>query len=180
MLAYIAGSPFVLEEIYGVSPQVFSLVFGSNALGIILAGQLSARLVGRLQPVTLMTAGVATGLAGGLMLRVVVAMGGIGLAGVLPALFLVVASVGLVMPNSTALALADHAQVAGSGSALIGLAQFIVGGAVAPLVGVGGSRTALPMAVIIAGLGVAGTAACLALVVSPHSRRARAALRPNP
>jgi DHA1 family bicyclomycin/chloramphenicol resistance-like MFS transporter len=180
MFAYIAGSPFVLEEIYGVSPQVFSLVFGSNALGIILAGQLSARMVGRLQPVTLMTAGVATGLAGGLVLLVVVAVGGIGLAGVLPALFLVVASVGLVMPNSTALALADHPRVAGSGSALLGLSQFIIGGAVAPLVGVAGSRTALPMAVIIAGLGIAGIAACLALVVPAHSRRMRAALRPNP
>jgi DHA1 family bicyclomycin/chloramphenicol resistance-like MFS transporter len=99
---------------------------------------------------------------------------------VLPALFLVVASVGLVMPNATALALADHARVAGSGSALLGLAQFIVGGAVAPLVGVAGPGTALPMAVIIASLGMGGMVACLALVMPAHSRRGQAALRPNP
>jgi DHA1 family bicyclomycin/chloramphenicol resistance-like MFS transporter len=177
MFAYIAGSPFVLEDIYGVSPQAFSLVFGSNALGLVAASQLSARLVGRVQPVTLMTAGVATGLAGGLTLLVVVLIGGLGLVPVLAALFLVVASVGLVMPNATALALAGHARVAGSGSALLGLAQFMVGGAVAPLVGIGGSRTALPMALIIATLGTAALGACLTLVLPAQSRQNTESLR---
>jgi DHA1 family bicyclomycin/chloramphenicol resistance-like MFS transporter len=170
MFAYIAGSPFVLEEIYGVSPQAFSLVFGTNALGIVAAGQLSARLVGRLQPVTLMVAGVVTGLTGGVTLLAVVTAGGLGVAPVLVALFAVVASVGLVMPNSTALALQDHARVAGSGSALLGLAQFIVGAAVAPLVGLGGARSALPMAVVIAALGTAALLSCLTLVL-PSVRR---------
>jgi len=172
MFAYIAGSPFVLEDIYGVSPQLFSLVFATNALGIIAAGQLSARLVGRIPPVGLMTAGVAVGLAGGLTLLVAV-VGGLGLVAVLPALFLVVASIGLVMPNATALALAKHARVAGSGSALLGLAQFIIGGAVAPLVGIGGSGTALPMALIIAGMGTAALVACLTLVLPAQSRQDR-------
>lgn len=170
MFAYIAGSPFVLEEIYGVSPQVFSLVFGTNALGIVTAGQVSARLVGRLQPVTLMTAGVAISLTGGLTLLAVVLAGGLGLVGVLPALFLVVASVGLVMPNATALALVNHARVAGSGSALLGLIQFIIGGAVAPLVGLGGSRTALPLALTIATLGTLALLACLTLVLPAQAR----------
>jgi MFS transporter, DHA1 family, multidrug resistance protein len=165
MFAYIAGSPFVLEDIYGVSPQAFSLVFGSNALGLVAVSQMSARLVGRIQPVTLMTAGVAIGLAGGVTLLVVILAGGLGLVAVLAALFLVVASLGLVMPNATALALANHPRVAGSGSALIGLAQFIVGAAVAPLVGIAGSGTALPMAVIIATLGTAALVSCLTLVL---------------
>jgi DHA1 family bicyclomycin/chloramphenicol resistance-like MFS transporter len=165
MFAYIAGSPFVLEDIYGVSPQVFSLVFASNALGIIVAGQLSARLVGRIAPVALLTAGVVIGVSGGVTLLVVITVGGGGLAVVLPALFLVVASVGLVIPNATALALADHPQVAGSGSALLGLAQFIIGGAVAPLVGVGGTGTAFPMALVIAALGLAALVACIFLVL---------------
>jgi MFS transporter, DHA1 family, multidrug resistance protein len=95
--------------------------------------------------------------------------GGLGLVAVLPALFLVVASIGLVMPNATALALARHARVAGSGSALLGLAQFIIGGAVAPLVGIGGSGTALPMAIAIAALGTAALVACLTLVLPARS-----------
>ncbi len=41
MFAYIAGSPFVLQDIYGVSPQLFSIVCGMNALGIINATTLA-------------------------------------------------------------------------------------------------------------------------------------------
>jgi MFS transporter, DHA1 family, multidrug resistance protein len=181
MFAYIAGSPFVLEDIYGVSPQAFSLIFGTNALGIVAAGQLSARLVGRVSPAALMTAGVAIGVTGGLALLVLVAVGGLGLLPVLVALFAVVASIGLVMPNATALALAEHARTAGSGSALLGLVQFMIGGAVAPLVGIGGSGTALPMALCIAVLGIGALLACLVLVLPalPQGDRASGALQPG-
>ena len=66
------------------------------------------------------------------------------------ALFAVVTAVGLVMPNATALALADHPETAGSASALLGLMQFVVGAAAAPLVGLAGAEDALPMAITIA------------------------------
>jgi DHA1 family bicyclomycin/chloramphenicol resistance-like MFS transporter len=74
---------------------------------------------------------------------------GAALALVLVALFVTVASVGFVMPNATALALADHAEVAGSASALLGVNQFLVGAVVAPLVGIAGVGTAVPMAVVM-------------------------------
>jgi DHA1 family bicyclomycin/chloramphenicol resistance-like MFS transporter len=61
-----------------------------------------------------------------------------------------VASLGLISPNATALALADHAHQAGSASALLGLLYYLVGAAVAPLAGLGGTHTAIPMAVVIA------------------------------
>jgi DHA1 family bicyclomycin/chloramphenicol resistance-like MFS transporter len=149
MFAYIAGSPFVLEEIYRVSPQGFSMVFATNALGIMATSQVSSRLVGRVSPRGLLATGLGACAAGGLLLLLSV-LSDIGLPGILPALFLVVASIGLIAPNATALALADHARSAGSASALLGVLQYIVGGAVAPLVGIGGTGTALPMAVIIA------------------------------
>jgi hypothetical protein len=76
-----------------------------------------------------------------------------GLAGLLPALFVVVASFGLVLPNATALALADHSDAAGSASALRGVVQFVCGASAAPLVGIAGTGTAVPMAVVIAAVG---------------------------
>ena len=82
----------------------------------------------------------------------------LGLAGVLPALFVVVASIGLVMPNATALALADQGDTAGAASAVIGLLQFAVAGVVAPIVGLGGAGSAVPMAAAMAGLGLAAVA----------------------
>ena len=53
-------------------------------------------------------------------------------------MFVIVSSLSFVLPNSTALALADHAEVAGTASALLGVLQFLVGALVAPLVGAGG------------------------------------------
>ena len=50
MFAYISASPFVLEDVYGLSPTTFSVVFSTNAAGLIGAAQLSARLVGRFGP----------------------------------------------------------------------------------------------------------------------------------
>jgi DHA1 family bicyclomycin/chloramphenicol resistance-like MFS transporter len=67
------------------------------------------------------------------------------------------------MPNATALALADHPDVAGSASGLLGVMQFIVGATTAPLVGVAGTSTALPMALLIAVLGVGGVLAATVL-----------------
>src|SRR6266581_3011517 len=52
MFAYISGSSFVTQEIYGVSPQVFGLIFGVNALGIVLASQVNSALLGRVAPGT--------------------------------------------------------------------------------------------------------------------------------
>lgn len=155
MFAYISGSPFVIEEIYGLSPQSFSLVFAVNACGLVAVGQVSGRLVGRVRPRVLLTAGLVMSVLGGVTLLAAV-IAGLGLFGVLPALFLVVAAIGLVMPNSTALALTGRPpRVAGSASGLLGVAQFIIGGVAAPLVGVAGAHTAVPMAVVIATLTVA-------------------------
>lgn len=82
-------------------------------------------------------------------------------------LFVVVASMGFVIPNATALALADHPRVAGSASGLLGVLQFAVGAATAPLVGVAGTGTALPMATTIAALGVGGLLAATVLATPP-------------
>lgn len=161
MFAYIAGSPFVLQEIYGVSPQRFSVLFGVNAIGLVVAGQVNGRLVGRVPPARLLTFGLTATAGGGLALLAVVAVGGVGLIGILPALFAVVASLGFVLPNATALALSSHARSAGSASALLGVMQYAIGAAAAPLVGIAGESTALPMAIVMATLGTAALMACL-------------------
>jgi DHA1 family bicyclomycin/chloramphenicol resistance-like MFS transporter len=59
VFTYVSGAPFVLEGIYGVSPQVFGLLFGTNALSIMLLGQLGGRLVGRVGSRRLLRASLA-------------------------------------------------------------------------------------------------------------------------
>ncbi|GAA0235035.1 multidrug effflux MFS transporter [Actinomadura nitritigenes] len=162
MFTYISGSPFVLQDVYHLSPQAFSVAFGVNSLGIVAAGQVGGRLAGRVPLGRLMAAGLATVAAGGLLLLGAVLAGG-GLPAVLPALFLVASGQGLIMPNATALALAGRPpRVTGSASALLGLSQFALGGAAGPLAGIAGPRTAVPMAVAIAVLSLLAAAVAAA------------------
>lgn len=149
MFAYISGSPFVLQKIYGVSPQLFSICFAINGLGIILASQIAGRLAGKVSETRLLIAGLITAAVGGTSLLISILAGG-GLMSVLIPLFLVVSSVGLINTASFALAMANQAKSAGSASALIGVMTFLFGGIVAPLVGLGGEHTAVPMGIVIA------------------------------
>ncbi|MET1074644.1 MAG: multidrug effflux MFS transporter, partial [Umezawaea sp.] len=160
MFAYIAGSSFALQNVYGLSPQGFSLVFGLNGVGIMIAGGVNRRLVGRFSEHALLFSGLVLAAVGGLGVLAAVLLG-LGLVGLLVPLFLLVSAVGIVLPNATSLALAEQAKAAGSASALLGVLQFVIGGGLAtPLVGLGGPGTALPMAMVIAGFAV------LALLVS--------------
>ncbi len=152
LFAYISGSPFVLQDIYGLSPQAFSVAFGVNGLGLVAGSQVNARLVGRFGPAYLLRRALLVIVAAAGALVAVVAVGGLGVWPVIITTFLVMSSLSFVMPNSTALALADHAKVAGTASALLGVIQFLVGGLAAPLVGIGGTGSAVPMAVVMLSL----------------------------
>jgi DHA1 family bicyclomycin/chloramphenicol resistance-like MFS transporter len=163
MFAYISGSPFVIQDIYGLSPQLFSIVFGINALGIMITSQINGWLVGRFSPTRLLDVGLAATAVGGVALLAVVIIGNFGLIGILPSLFVVVASIGLVLPNAITLAMSGASNTAGSASALLGVLQFAIGAATAPLVGAFGVKTALPMAVVIAVLGICALATILLL-----------------
>ncbi|SSC24787.1 Tetracycline resistance protein TetA/multidrug resistance protein MdtG [Klenkia terrae] len=160
LFTYISTSSFVLQTGYGLTPVQFSLVFAVNGAGIVAAGQLSRVLVARLGPRTLLVGGLAAQVAGGVGL-VVTALADGGLPVLLPVLFVVVAATGLVLPNATALAMADAARAAGTASALVGVGQFAVAGAIAPLAGLGTAGALLPMAVVMAGASALGLVAGL-------------------
>ncbi|MFE2751782.1 multidrug effflux MFS transporter [Actinosynnema sp. NPDC059335] len=149
LFGYVAGASFVLQGVYGLSPQQFSLVFGANSVAIVLAGVLNTRLTGRIMPRPLLTIGLVGAATGGAGLLVGGLVGG-GLATFLPPLFVLTMSVGLLMPNAGSLAMARHPEAAGSASAVLGVTTFLVGGLMAPLVGAGGSASVLPMVTVMA------------------------------
>ncbi len=165
MFAYIAGGTFVLQRIYGLSPQGFSLAFGLNSIGIMAAAQLSGRLTRRRSPVRVLALGLAVNLLGALCLAVTVLLG-LGLPFVLGSLFVMVSAIGLVLPTSTALGLSNYPERAGTASALLGLLQYLVGGVAAPLVGLAGEDTAVPLG-LVAGSASAGACLVFALLVVP-------------
>lgn len=173
MFAYIAGSTFVLQEIYGLSPQEFSYVFGVNSIGIVTMGQVGGRLVHRLATVTVLGSGIALNLLGALGLLVSVLLA-LPLPFLLASLFVMVSAVGLIFPTSTALAMADHPDRAGAASSLFGLGQFSAGAVAAPLVGIAGEATAVPLGVVAATASAAGALVFLIVAVPELRRRARA------
>jgi DHA1 family bicyclomycin/chloramphenicol resistance-like MFS transporter len=168
MFAYIAGSSFVLENIHGLSPQLFSVVFAVNSAGLIAMTQVGGRLVGGVGAAVLLRRGLV-GVACAAVVTLLVTVAGAGLGWLLISFFALLSANGLVLPNGTAAALADQEGALGAASALLGLGQFGCGAVVAPLVGLGGSHDALPMAVVIA---VAGVLAVLVdLVFAPRPVR---------
>ena len=150
MFAYISGSPFVLQEIHGISAQEFSLVFGLNSLGLTITAQLGGRLAGRvLDPARLILIGLVLSVIGAVTLPVTVLLQ-LPLPMLLAGLFVMMCGAGFVMPGTAALALAGQpARIAGSAAALTGVLQFALGALAAPLVGLGGEDSALPMAVVL-------------------------------
>lgn len=147
MFAYISGSPFVIQNIFGASPQVFSLIFGMNGLGIILAGQITGRLAPKIEGVKLYIGGLTLAALSGFVLLLAILFQA-SLPVVLIPLFFVVSCVGVVGTAGSALAMENYGHAAGSASALLGLLSFIFGAFVAPLVGIGGSNNAVPMGII--------------------------------
>ena len=158
---YLAASSFVYQDIYGASPVLFSVLFSINAVGMLGASQLNHRLLARFSTRQLLGAGLTAGALAGICVLVVTAIGGLGIPALAIPLFVFVASIGMVIPNSTALALSLHPDVAGSASAYFGTLRLGLGALATPLVGIGGAVSGMPMALLMA---VSSTAALVLFV----------------
>lgn len=151
LFAYISASPFVVQEIYGASPQTFSLLFGINSIGLVAVGQINGKLlIGRVSLDKALGWGLGIILLAALALLLMTSgvFGEVGLVPVAAGLFVLMSAMGLAMPNTNAQALMRTPHAAGSASALLGTTSFLVGAIASPLVGIAGEHTAVPMAVV--------------------------------
>ncbi|MFE5581070.1 multidrug effflux MFS transporter [Kitasatospora sp. NPDC056531] len=156
LFGYISGSSTVLQHVYQVSPQTYSLLFGLNSLSIVVMTQLNGRVLApRFTARALMLGGLATAVAAGVALVLLTTVWDFGLAGFCPPLFVLMGSLGVVLPNTAAQALSlVEPQVAGTASALLGTGNFLSGALVAPLSSLGGRPSAVLLAVVVLGCGV--------------------------
>jgi DHA1 family bicyclomycin/chloramphenicol resistance-like MFS transporter len=128
---------------------VFGAIFGINAAGMVVGAQINGHLVHRFGSGPLLSFGLTFISIGSLVFLVSVSANWGGLWALLPSLFLVLFGLGFVSPNAMALALQNHANSAGSASALLGSAQFLFGAVMAPLAGIRGTHDALPMGILM-------------------------------
>lgn len=146
LFSYIAASPFVFQGVYGLSTGDFALLFAVNAFGFTGTGAVNRRIVGRFGARPLLRIGLRAMAAFSAPLCLLALAGRLPFAAAAVLVFLTVASLGLVAANATALATARAPGAAGSASAVLGALQYALGALVAPLVGLGGDATAVPMA----------------------------------
>ncbi|MET9967784.1 multidrug effflux MFS transporter [Streptomyces sp. NPDC006356] len=173
LFAYIAASPFVIQEIYGASPQTFSLLFGLNSVGLVVVGQINGKvLVGRVSLDRVLGVGLAIVVlaATALLLMSLDVFGEAGLLPVAAALFVLMSAMGVTLPNTQALALLRTKHAAGSASALLGTSSFLIGAVASPLVGIAGEDTAVPMAVVQLAAALVALA-CFMGMCRPWNRR---------
>lgn len=148
MFAFITGSPSVFMETFSVSEQAYGWLFGLNAQGLIVGAQVNRQLLHRHSMERLLGLTLGLNLAAGLTL---VAVAGLGqLALLLLPLWLCIASLGLIAGNAAALAMGASGSLAGMGSALIGILQFLFAFLVSSLVAALQDGTAYPMSIAMA------------------------------
>lgn len=135
LFAYISASPFIIQGQLGLPPVVYSVVFALNSLGIVIGSMINARIVGRMEPHVLLRNATYVLAVSGVALLLVPQSEWL----VLPLLFIVASSLGFILGNATALGNGVVRERSGTGSAVMGFAQFLVGGMVSPLVGLCGN-----------------------------------------
>ncbi len=161
LFAWISGSSFVLQDLYGLSPLLFGLVFAAATLGYGLGTLLAARLVVRIGiDRTIVYGGVALA-AGGLAMAAAIALGATSPAALAAPMALYLCGLGLAMPQSMAGALMPFPERAGAASSLLGFLEQATASAIGIVVGQMLGSSALPLAAIIAAMGVLALALAL-------------------
>lgn len=169
LFAYLAGATFVLQDIYGLSPQAYAAAFALNSAGFMLFGYLSGRSSERWS------------IRGTLAIGILVA--GIGAAGLLASglavmplwvvivsLFALASGVAISSTPATTLALAEYPRIAGTASSLLGMVRFGFGGIAAPLVGLAGATSILPLGLVTVVSVILAAVAYLFLARRPATR----------
>ena len=167
LFAYLSGSPFLFQDVYGFSPQEYGLLFGINSLAIVAGVQTSSRLIRIVPPQWILACSTAWMFFMALLI-VIFDQLGFGLWGILVPLWFYILGTGFTFPSVQVLALANHGAQAGTAASLLGAATFLLAGIISPLVGALGVDSATPMGAVQAGC-ILLAAAALWLVVRPRT-----------
>ena len=151
MFGYIVASPRLFIEHYGISSQSYGLLFGLNAISLIIGSQVSARLLKKYRPVQLLPWALRVMLVAGLTAFGLTLAGLESLPLLMGCMMTFMFCQGFVGPNSAAMALSDQGSRLGSASALLGTFTIASGATAGFLVSLASDTGPLPMALIMGG-----------------------------
>jgi DHA1 family bicyclomycin/chloramphenicol resistance-like MFS transporter len=167
LFAWISGSSFVLQDLYGLSPLAFGVIFAVATLGYGAGTLIAAQLVRRIGIDRTIVCGTVGLAGGGLAMAAAVALGATSPIALVAPMALYLCGLGLAMPQSMAGALMPFPERAGAASSLLGFLQQAVASAIGIAVGQMLDHSALPLALVIAAMG------SLALVLALIKRSMR-------
>lgn len=172
IFAYLSGATFLLQEVYGLTPQGYSLAFALNSTGFMVCGFLAGRAAEQWGERLVVGVGLALCVVGstGLVMTGLLRWPAIG---VILSLLLMVSGVATTTPPATALALRRYPHIAGTAASLLGVARYLFGAISAPLVGLGPQGTALPLGIVTFSSVVLALAAFLILGRAGTARPSR-------
>lgn len=149
-LVYLANSPFVLIQHYGLTPTEYSFAFSINAVSFFTVSQATGWLGERFGLVRVMRIAVSAFALAMVVMAVVMASGFSQLPVLASFLFIGYGFLGLVIPTSAVLALEDHGEIAGTASSLMGTLHFVIAAVAMVISSIFFDGTAVPMAAGIA------------------------------
>jgi DHA1 family bicyclomycin/chloramphenicol resistance-like MFS transporter len=133
---------------YGISPQLFSVLFALNGLAIILGSQFVKQLAGKIDEQRVFRMGLLIAFLTTAVILIVVLVHGPFIV-LFMAIFLFAAVIGIIGPVSFTLAMESQGHIAGSAAAVLGTLQFALGAVTSPLVGIAGENSAVPFGITI-------------------------------
>jgi DHA1 family bicyclomycin/chloramphenicol resistance-like MFS transporter len=171
LMAYVAASPFVYQNVLGVDGVTYGLLFSINAALGVLCNLVANRFLRGVGPRRLVAVGLSVSLLGTTAAAIGWAAGApVPLLAALITLSML--SLNLNGPNLVGLALDQVTRSTGSAAATIGFVQFCTGALVSPLVGIGGDQSLLAMSIVMAALAIGSL---VVLIVAARGRGFRAA-----
>lgn len=147
---YVSGSSFIIQNVFSFSPQIYSLLFSMNAIGVMAMNQIAGHLSYKFNENIILNRGIGLALIGGIILLLSVLFQ-LGTLIFFIGLFISAASMGLVYPTTLSLALQNYKQHSGSVSAILGAFQFIFGGIIASIFGIFKGNILLNFTIVILG-----------------------------
>ena len=167
LFAYLAASPFLFQDVYGLDPQGYGLLFAVNSIGVVAGVQISSQLAKRIAPQWILSVSTLV-LLGSAIAIIVLDIAGAGFFGTVVPLWFFITACGFGFPMVQALALTNHGKEAGTAASLLGAMNFGLAGLISPIVGMFGIANAVPMGVAMAATSVVSIAS-LWVIVRPRT-----------
>lgn len=164
--SYISGASFIFQNMYHVSPQTFSYIFGINGIALMITGIIVGRLTGHIPDWKILRFSLVQATVFSIFLLLAFWFD-LPVLCIIVLLLLTISPLSAISTSSFSMAMQAQGKVAGGASALIGFFSMISGAVMAPVVGIAGDQTAMPMAIIMV-LGETGALLCYYYLIRPY------------